>query len=137
MNRFKRTAGDHMQNFAEVDSMIGECRKIARGVLGEAENGVVESGSVAGVEKIWAIGHWCVLSWNSAYDSHIDTAWLWRYTQTQQKVRPLDNTANFRLLEAGQHSVTSWIAGLIINSLRPRLSSTSGSSNFIPRVLRG
>jgi alpha-mannosidase len=63
MNRFQRLSGER-----ERDDMLISCREIAKSVLGDKAEWRKDG-------KIWAIGH-----------CHIDTAWLWRYTQTQQKV---------------------------------------------------
>jgi alpha-mannosidase len=62
-------------------STIAKCRKIAEEVLGKgwSEKGpkLYEEGEVFNKDdyKLWAIGH-----------THIDSAWLWPYSATQQKV---------------------------------------------------
>ncbi|PWN42751.1 putative AMS1-alpha-mannosidase [Ceraceosorus guamensis] len=62
-------------------STIDACRKIAQEVLGkdweDLEEGLYDVGNRKDREDValWAIGH-----------THIDTAWLWPYSATQQKV---------------------------------------------------
>lgn len=62
MNRFRRIEGDENDNFAGVDSMINECRKIAWSVLGSLDEESLKKVCVWNKEdkeaKIWAIGHW-------------------------------------------------------------------------------
>ncbi|RSH94200.1 Glycoside hydrolase, 38 vacuolar alpha mannosidase [Saitozyma podzolica] len=71
MNAFRRSKGDGVTG--ELDLVVSRCREIARSVLGHIDKGVTSKPSRAAM--IWGIGH-----------CHIDTAWLWRYTQSQQKV---------------------------------------------------
>lgn len=62
----------------EDPSTINKCRKIAEGVFGEGwqEKGekIYEEG-MHSEDLVWGIGH-----------CHIDTAWLWPFSATQQKV---------------------------------------------------
>lgn len=62
MNRFRRVEGDEKNNFARVDSMISDCRKIAWVVLGSLDDEDLQKVCVwatgAREGKVWAIGHW-------------------------------------------------------------------------------
>jgi len=108
MNNFRRTKGDTDNGFEKVDEMIQRLREISWGVLGKLDEEGLKGTCVwdrgEREAKVWAIGHWYVrpighppvdglLSSRAGSTcdceltySHIDTAWLWRYTQTQQKV---------------------------------------------------
>lgn len=90
MNAFRRVAGDGADNFAGADAMIGGLRSIAWEVLGDLDEESLQKVCVRDTQdrdaKVWAIGHWWVFILITSLGSHIDTAWLWRYTQTQQKV---------------------------------------------------
>ncbi|WVF71778.1 hypothetical protein IAT40_006586 [Kwoniella sp. CBS 6097] len=78
MNRFKRTDGDDEDG--SLDETIRACRKIGWEVLGPLDSESIKS-LCTHVQNdkeeaiIWGIGH-----------CHIDTAWLWRYSQSQQKI---------------------------------------------------
>ena len=78
MNAWHRVPGDE-ENRDLLKPIIEKCRKIGWQVLGSLTNEdrarLCPSLSDSRPAEIWAIGH-----------CHIDTAWLWRYTQTQQKV---------------------------------------------------
>lgn len=82
MSTFRRRAGD--EENGELERIISKCRDIATKVLGNKSPG----GSPSEDTKVWAIGHWWVTiqQVELTTHSHIDTAWLWRYTQTQQKI---------------------------------------------------
>ena len=90
MNTFRRREGDLEDGF--IDDIIQHCRKLAWGVLGQLDQEGLKGVCMRSTEqregKMWAMGHWYVLDRVPAHPSHIDTAWLWRYTQTQQKVSP-------------------------------------------------
>lgn len=64
MNRFKRTAGDQANNFAGVDAMLQECRKIGWDVIGSLDEESLKQVAVNNLDvieaKVWAIGHWYV-----------------------------------------------------------------------------
>lgn len=62
----------HPANSAAVDDAIKRCRALAATVIGSLDPADQSS---LGETKIWAIGH-----------CHIDTAWLWQYLHTQQKI---------------------------------------------------
>ncbi|KAG7087583.1 hypothetical protein E1B28_013537 [Marasmius oreades] len=72
-------ANEIMNTFQNGDaSAIRKCRRIAEQVFGEGWQSKAENVYPDGSEKdaqIWGIGH-----------CHIDTAWLWPYRVTQQKV---------------------------------------------------
>ncbi|KAF8671950.1 Alpha mannosidase, middle domain [Rhizoctonia solani] len=78
-----RTANEIMNEFQVDDpDTIAKCRKIAENVFGAnwAKEGADvyqkrREGHGADREQVWGIGH-----------CHIDTAWLWPYSVTQQKV---------------------------------------------------
>ncbi|KAJ3503870.1 hypothetical protein NLJ89_g8237 [Agrocybe chaxingu] len=77
-NKALVTANEIMNVFSKADTAsIGRCRKLAEEVFGEGwekkGSGVYEEGPKK--SNIWGIGH-----------CHIDTAWLWPYRVTQQKV---------------------------------------------------
>ncbi|CEL56677.1 hypothetical protein RSOLAG1IB_08003 [Rhizoctonia solani AG-1 IB] len=82
-NQALRTANEIMNEFQVDDpDTIAKCRKIAENVFGTdwAKEGVDvykkrREGHGADREQVWGIGH-----------CHIDTAWLWPYSVTQQKV---------------------------------------------------
>lgn len=57
----------HPSSVDNLDAIVAKCRTIAKEIIGEAET--------SGESMVWAIGH-----------CHIDTAWLWQYTHTQQKI---------------------------------------------------
>lgn len=66
MNTFRR------DDFKTIDA----CRKIAEEVLGvDWEKGDVYSVESKGDPRVWSLGH-----------THIDTAWLWPFSSTQQKI---------------------------------------------------
>ncbi|WOO86295.1 Alpha-mannosidase [Vanrija pseudolonga] len=75
MNVFKIAEG--RENDDELDRVVAQCRAIAAGVIGRPndEELVKDTARVGDDAQLWGIGH-----------CHIDTAWLWRYTQTQQKI---------------------------------------------------
>nr|XP_019002605.1 uncharacterized protein I203_05090 [Kwoniella mangroviensis CBS 8507]OCF66066.1 hypothetical protein I203_05090 [Kwoniella mangroviensis CBS 8507] len=78
MNTFRRTDGD--DHNGSLDNVIRRCREIGWDVLGPLdEQGVgkltTRSDTSQKDARIWGIGH-----------CHIDTAWLWTYSQSQQKV---------------------------------------------------
>nr|XP_019042681.1 hypothetical protein I302_08386 [Kwoniella bestiolae CBS 10118]OCF21611.1 hypothetical protein I302_08386 [Kwoniella bestiolae CBS 10118] len=78
MNQFRRTAGD--EDDGRLDEIVNRCRKIGWEVLGSLdEQSLAKLTTHTDVTekdaKIWGIGH-----------CHIDTAWLWTYSQSQQKV---------------------------------------------------
>jgi alpha-mannosidase len=62
-----------------TSEVLAKCRALAAEVIGDlSEEGLAAVATRSTKQrdgKVWAIGH-----------CHIDTAWLWRYTQTQQKV---------------------------------------------------
>jgi len=78
-----KTANEIMNVFDVNDpDTIAKCRKVAENVFGSkwAEEGadvykLRNDGKGADREQVWGIGH-----------CHIDTAWLWPYSVTQQKV---------------------------------------------------
>ncbi|KAL6305038.1 glycosyl hydrolases family 38 N-terminal domain-containing protein [Sparassis latifolia] len=77
-NKALTVANEIMNTFEKGDvSSVSRARKLAEGVFGEAWEkagaGVYDHGAPAAT--IWGIGH-----------CHIDTAWLWPYRVTQQKV---------------------------------------------------
>nr|XP_018263421.1 uncharacterized protein I303_03290 [Kwoniella dejecticola CBS 10117]OBR85579.1 hypothetical protein I303_03290 [Kwoniella dejecticola CBS 10117] len=78
MNEFRRTEGDDQDG--SLDRRIRRCREIGWEVLGALdEQGIKELATsnhkAHDDARIWGIGH-----------CHIDTAWLWTYSQSQQKV---------------------------------------------------
>ncbi|OCF39360.1 hypothetical protein I317_06845 [Kwoniella heveanensis CBS 569] len=78
MNRFRRTDGD--EEDGSLDETIRACREIGWEVLGPLDPESVKSLCTHVQDDdeeatIWGIGH-----------CHIDTAWLWRYSQSQQKI---------------------------------------------------
>lgn len=76
MNAWRRDEGD--VESGDLAQLVARCRKIGWRVLGDLDPQSIArtQTNLAGEDvNIWAIGH-----------CHIDTAWLWRYTQTQQKV---------------------------------------------------
>lgn len=78
MNAFKVVDED------EMDEVVQKCRIIAAGVLGDSESKSAIHEDKEGT--IWGIGHWFVPSKLALTRSHIDTAWLWQYTHSQQKI---------------------------------------------------
>lgn len=67
-----------MDNFRVNDpASIGRCRKIAEEVLGQdwAQNALHEAKHGTDDGTLWAVGH-----------CHIDTAWLWPWGATRQKI---------------------------------------------------
>ncbi|KAJ7581083.1 glycoside hydrolase family 38 protein [Mycena floridula] len=70
MNVFHKLGSDGIESQDVVKASIEKARKVCHKVFGSLE-GVYDDKPA----KIWAIGH-----------CHIDTAWLWPYSVTQQKV---------------------------------------------------
>ncbi|KAJ9125450.1 hypothetical protein QFC22_000411 [Naganishia vaughanmartiniae] len=78
MNAFR--ASNHYQTEEQLSAAIEKCRRIAARVLGDMSEERRKTLCTASREsgpdaKMWAIGH-----------CHIDTAWLWSYSVTQQKI---------------------------------------------------
>ncbi|KAJ7467473.1 glycoside hydrolase family 38 protein [Mycena latifolia] len=78
-NKALATANAIMNAFSHTDpSSIARARALADGVFGkgweESGAGVYDGGDGEQTEQVWGIGH-----------CHIDTAWLWPYSVTQQK----------------------------------------------------
>ncbi len=71
---------------------IGPCRKVAEEILGSNWEKEIASESVKAEKQtgtLWGVGHWLVPLVMTKSDadvhSHIDTAWLWPFSVTQQK----------------------------------------------------
>nr|XP_019011845.1 uncharacterized protein I206_03951 [Kwoniella pini CBS 10737]OCF50626.1 hypothetical protein I206_03951 [Kwoniella pini CBS 10737] len=78
MNHFRRVNDD--DDDGSLDDRIRQCREIGWEVLGpldeQSDQQADQDDSKARDDaRIWGIGH-----------CHIDTAWLWTYSQTQQKI---------------------------------------------------
>lgn len=70
-NKARGVANDIMNTFRGRLDDVAECRKLAQKVLGDGK--VDYRSEQAG--DLWAIGY-----------CHIDTAWLWPWSSTQQKI---------------------------------------------------
>ncbi|ORX36276.1 glycosyl hydrolases family 38 N-terminal domain-domain-containing protein [Kockovaella imperatae] len=71
MDTYRQPEG-HAEAFRQV---VHTCRLIAADILGDIDKRALVAGPGSDRTHVWAIGH-----------CHIDTAWLWTYSQTQQKV---------------------------------------------------
>ncbi|KAN0061958.1 Glycoside hydrolase, 38 vacuolar alpha mannosidase [Thecaphora frezii] len=81
-NKALWVANQIQDTFRKADlGSIGRCRELAEEILGQGWDGkrekIYEEDIVPGREdtRIWCLGH-----------THIDSAWLWPYSATQQKV---------------------------------------------------
>lgn len=90
MSTFQRVEDDAPNALTVREDNIQQCRNIAWEVLGDLDEEGLKRTAVHKVrdgEKthIWGIGHWYVQTQKGRLASnglsHIDTAWLWRYTQ--------------------------------------------------------
>jgi alpha-mannosidase len=87
-------ANEMMNTFQEGDAeSLPKCRAVAERVLGAGWRDAIDKDSKQAAKQegsLWAIGHWYVALGSSPSDvvlmcSHIDTAWLWPFSVTQQK----------------------------------------------------